>query len=131
MEFLAFKNIPLAQTTAQSRVRRSKMRLGAGILPPQHPTVSALKITLANKMKDGTLTLGNPIAPTSHNTYYVNQQTNTVQTRDTTVHCRQISLIEIRRKLLKQQLQMGLVRCEQGDLQGENTLQRNWTKHSI
>ena len=50
-EFLASKNIPLAQTTAPPRVRRSKMQLGAGISQPQHPTVSALKVTLANKIE--------------------------------------------------------------------------------
>ena len=109
-EFLETQEIPAAMIKRQV-VRRAKLRLpGREITYPTHKTVTAQKKTLLQKIEEGDILIGELIVPISFTKFVVDKSTKGITETVITLHGRQISLDEIRSKLLREHMELGVTR---------------------
>ena len=109
-EFLESQAIPAAMTKRQV-VRRAKLRLPGGeITYPMHITITSQKSALLQKIEEGDILIGELIAPITFTKYVVNKTTKAITETEVTIHGRQISLSEIRSKLLREHEELGVTR---------------------
>ena len=109
-EFLESQAIPAAITKRQV-VRRAKLRLPGGeITYPTHITITSQKSALLQKIEEGDILIGELIAPITFTKYVVNKTTKAITETEVTIHGRQISLSEIRSKLLREHEELGVTR---------------------
>ena len=86
------------------------MRLPGGeITYPTHITIAAQKSALLQKIEEGDILIGELIAPIRFTKYVVNKTTKAITETEVTIHGRQISLSEIRNKLLREH-ELGVTR---------------------
>ena len=108
-EFLESQAIPAAITKHQV-VRLAKLRLPGGeIAYPTHLTIAAQKSALFRKIKEGDLLI-ELMAPIRFTKFVVDKTTKAITETEITIHGRQISLHEIRSKLLREHEELGLTR---------------------
>ena len=114
-EFLESEGIQAAMTKRQI-TRRAKLRLPGGeVTYPTHMTIAAQKCTLLQKI-EGDILMGELIAPVTFKKFVVNKATKVITETEITIYGRQISISEIRKKLLGEHEKLGIVRASQCSL---------------
>jgi hypothetical protein len=119
-EFLESEGIQAAMTKRQI-TRRAKLRLPGGeVTYPTHMTIAAQKCTLLQKINEGDILMGELIAPVKK--FVVNKSTKTITDTEITIHGRQISIRDIRSKLLVEYGKLGIIRVSQHSLLSDGEL---------
>ena len=118
-EFLHSQAIPAAMTKRHI-TRRAKLRLPGGeVTYPTHMTIADQKHTLLQKIREGDILIGELIAPIVLKKFVVNKSTKTISEAEITIHGRQISLNEIRSKLLREHKALGIARISHQPAESE------------
>ena len=86
---------------------------------PTHMTIANQQCTLLQKIREGDILIGELIAPIIFKKFVVNKSTKTISEAEITIHGRQISLNEIRSKLLKEHEALGIVRISHQSVESE------------
>ncbi|CAH1259276.1 Hypp2220 [Branchiostoma lanceolatum] len=94
------------QKSPAGRVRRARQRVGQGpdLTLPKKRTEEAISKELAQMIKNGEVPIGEFVVPKTYKKYYLNKESNRVETKIVTTEGRKIPLHQLREHMLRSEL---------------------------
>ena len=111
-EYLASQGIEAAKLPQQTqrKPRRARKKLGSKICFPMYRPSTHIKGKLQEEIEDGDVPIGEEVVKTVQERFTIASESQSVTVSRCEVSARKIPLLEIRKKLLQQHEQLGIMR---------------------